>query len=220
MWTLNWYLGDDWWCFTSTDKGPVPNGTLHVHLRSYGATGQRLCWTQRPRRRPDLQDRKSEGPSLAVAGPTPKLPRLYLQDPRSVPCAEGNVFFEVTGPVQAPKLLTAAIADIIKHKQTFSKREHISSSTQYKWPVPTWRQTARSNPTPSQARRDLRPILDLRTLNRALVRWPFRMQGSRVRPNFPMVRLTKIWGCTGASRRQKKSPRLRKSPCGSTTDTH
>ncbi len=61
MWTLNWYLGDDWWCFTSTDKGPVPNGTLHVHLRSYSATGQRLCWTQHPRRRPDLQDRKSEG---------------------------------------------------------------------------------------------------------------------------------------------------------------
>ncbi len=122
-----------------------------MHLRSYSATGQRLCWTQRPRRRPDLQDRKSEGPSLSVAGPTPKLPRLYLQEPRSVPGAEGNVFFEV----QAPKLLTAAIADIIKHKQTFSKREHISSSTQYEWPVPTWRQTARSNPTPSQARRDL-----------------------------------------------------------------
>ncbi len=80
--------------------------------------GPRLCWTQRPRRLPDLQDRKREGPSPAVAGPTPKLPRLNLQAPCSVPGAEGNVFFAVTGPIQAPKQPTAAIADIIKHKHS------------------------------------------------------------------------------------------------------
>ncbi len=39
--------------------------------------------------------------------------------------------------------------------QTFSKREQISSSTQHEWPVPTWRQTARSNPTPCHAGRGL-----------------------------------------------------------------
>ncbi len=67
--------------------------------------GPRLC--------PDLRDRKRDGPSLAVAGSTPKLPRLNLQAPRSVPGAEGNVFFAVVGPIQVPKQLTAAIVDIM-----------------------------------------------------------------------------------------------------------
>ncbi len=87
-----------------------------TRLLSAKDPGPRLCWTQRPRRLPDLRDRKREGPSPAVAGPTPKLPRLNLQAPRSVPGAKGNVFFAVT--VQAPKQPTAAIADIIKHKHS------------------------------------------------------------------------------------------------------
>ncbi len=66
------------------------------------------------------------------AGPTLKLPRMNLQAPRSVLGAKGNVFFAVT--VQASKQPTTVIADIIK--QTFSKREQISSSTQHEWPVP------------------------------------------------------------------------------------
>ncbi len=37
------------------------------------------------------------------------------------------------------------------------------------------------------------------------------MQGSRVRPNFSMVRLTKIRGRTYAVRDKKKSPRLKVS---------
>ncbi len=38
--------------------------------------------------------------------------------------------------------------------QTFS-REQISSYTQHEWPVPTWQQTTRSNPTPCYAGRGL-----------------------------------------------------------------
>ncbi len=39
--------------------------------------------------------------------------------------------------------------------QTFSKREQISSSTQYKWRVPACRQTTRVNPTPFHMGRGL-----------------------------------------------------------------
>ncbi len=69
--------------------------------------GPRLCWIQRPRCRPDLRNRKREGPGPIVAGRT-----------RSVLGAEGNSFFAVTGPVEAPKQHTAAIADMIKHKHS------------------------------------------------------------------------------------------------------
>ncbi len=46
----------------------------------------------RPRRHPDLRDRKRRGSSLATAGLPPKQPLLCLQAPRSVLGAKGNVF--------------------------------------------------------------------------------------------------------------------------------
>ncbi len=89
-----------------------------ARLLSAKDPGPRLCCTQQPRHLPNLWDRKREGPSPAVAGPTLKLPRLNLQAPRSVPGAESYVFFAVTGPVLACKQPTAALADIIKHKHS------------------------------------------------------------------------------------------------------
>ncbi len=56
----------------------------------------------------------------------PKLPLLSHQSPRSVPGAAGDAFVANSGPVQAPKQPSAVIAG--KIKQTFSKREKISSS--------------------------------------------------------------------------------------------
>ncbi len=78
----------------------------------------KIVLTRRPRRHPNLWDRKRRGLSLAVAGPPPKLPWLDLQAPCPVPGAEGDVFIAVTGPVQAPKRPTAVIAERIKHNHS------------------------------------------------------------------------------------------------------
>ncbi len=77
---------------------PSQNPSLHLetdlvqldsaHLLNATDPGIRLCWTHCPRCHPNLRDRKREGPSLVVAGPTPKLPRLNLQTLSSVLGAE------------------------------------------------------------------------------------------------------------------------------------
>ncbi len=116
---------------------PSQNTSLHLetdlvqldsaHLLNATDPGPRLCWTHCPRRHPDLRDRKREGPSLVVAGPTPKLPRLNLQTLSSVLGAEGNVFFEVTAPCTSA--LTAAIVDIIKHKHSQKRADFLLHTT-------------------------------------------------------------------------------------------
>ncbi len=95
-----------------------PSMRLETHLVRLDAAGLLSAMDAGPRLCPDLRDRKRDGPSLAVAGSTPKLPRLNLQATRSVPGAEGNVFFAVIGPIQVPKQLTAAIVDIIEQKHS------------------------------------------------------------------------------------------------------